>query len=95
MMITCFYIIIGSANVESNSLPIIIMNNGSGGGDIAQEHALPAIILPAEDRLIEDLSFLENSFSLTVTKLKCHIDVNVLFILENFLKMYCTKGILL
>ena len=46
------------------------MNNGSGGGDIVQEHALPAIILPAEDRPIGDPSFLENSFSLTVTKLK-------------------------
>ena len=95
MMITCFYIIIGSANVLNNSLPIIIMNNGSGGGDIVQEHVLPAIILPAEDRPIGDPSFLENSFSLTVTKLKSDIDVNVLFILENFLKLYCTKGILL
>ena len=69
MIITCFYIIIGSANVLNNSLPIIIMNNGSGGGDIVQENALPAIILPAEDRPIGDPSFLENSFSLTVTKL--------------------------
>ena len=95
-MITCFYIIIGSANVLNNSLPIIIMNNGSGGGDIVQEHALPAIILLAEDRPIGDPpSFLENNFSLTVTKLKSDIDVNVLFILENFLKLYCTKGILL
>ena len=47
MMITCFYIIIGSANVLNNSLPKIIMNNESGGEDIAQEHVLPAaIILP-------------------------------------------------
>jgi hypothetical protein len=56
-----------------------------------QEHVLPANILPAEDRPIGDPSFLENSFSLTVTKLKSDIDVNVLFILENFLKLYCTK----
>ena len=95
MMITCFYIIIGSANVLNNSLPIIIMNNGSGGGDAVQEHVLPANILPAEDRPIGDPSFLENSFSLTVMKFKSDIDVNVLFILENFLKLYCTKGILL
>ena len=67
------------------------MNNGSGGGDIVQEHVLPAIILPAEDHP----SFLENSFSLTVMKFKSDIDVNVLFILENFLKLYGTKGILL
>jgi hypothetical protein len=93
MMITCFYIIIGSANVLNNSLSIVIMNNGSGGGDDVQEHVLPANILPAEDRPIGDPSFLENSFSLTVTKLKSDIDVNVLFILESFLKLYCTKGI--
>ena len=83
------------ANVLNNSFPTIIMNNGSGGGDIVQEHVLPANILPAEDRPIGDPSFLENSFSLTVTKLKSDTDVNVLFILENFLKLYCTKGILL
>jgi hypothetical protein len=102
MMIIYFYIIIGSANVQhtvhqqmiNNSPPIILMNNGSGG-DIVQEHVLPAIILPAEDRPIGDPSFVENSFSLTVTKLKSDIDVNVLFILENFLKNYCTKGKLL
>jgi hypothetical protein len=29
MMITCFYIIIGSANVLNNSLPIIIMKMGA------------------------------------------------------------------
>jgi len=61
MMITCFYVIIGSANVLNNSLPIIIMKNGSGGGDIVQEHVLPANILPAWGSIFSREQFFTHS----------------------------------